>query len=311
MHFTLKQLRYVEAAGRLGSIAKAADELAISQSSITAAIDSLEFGLDYDMFVRTPAKGIQPTPSGIEALEMIRNFIHQTRQFESGLQSIGGDATGLVRIACYATAAPAFLPPILRDITVNFPSMSIQVLEGNMASIIQFLDEGRADLAFTYEEVTYSGHTFLPLFKAPPYALISVDDPLSRASYVTFQDLAPRPMVMLDLPRTKEYFLSLFEAHGVKANIAHTSRSAEIVRALVAGGFGYTVLNIKPQNAEGEMTRYKSIPIRAPYAKPHSFGIVTQTAARQPKIVTAFIERCQALQNNGAFENITVWDTDA
>ncbi len=64
MHFTLKQLRYVEAAGRLGSIAKAADELAISQSSITAAIDSLEFGLDYDMFVRTPAKAFNPPHQG-------------------------------------------------------------------------------------------------------------------------------------------------------------------------------------------------------------------------------------------------------
>jgi DNA-binding transcriptional LysR family regulator len=310
LHFTLKQLRYVEAAGRLGSIAKAADELSISQSSITAAIDSLEFGLDYDIFVRTPAKGIQPTPSGIEALAMIRNFIHQARQFEAELQSIGGDATGLVRIACYATAAPAFLPPILSDITENFPSMSIQVLEGNMASIIQFLDEGRADLAFTYEEVTHSGHTFLPLFQAPPYALISVNDPLSERPFVTLADLAPKPMVMLDLPRTKEYFVNIFESNGVKPNIAHSSRSAEIVRALVAGGFGYTILNIRQPNSDGENTRYKTVPIRDTISRRHSFGIVTQTGARQPKIVTAFIDRCLSLQNNGAFKEITVWDTN-
>ena len=42
MNFTLKQLRYVEATGRLGSIANAATELNISQSSISAAIGALE-----------------------------------------------------------------------------------------------------------------------------------------------------------------------------------------------------------------------------------------------------------------------------
>ena len=40
--FTLKQLRYIEAAARTGSIANAAQELNISQSSITAAIDNFE-----------------------------------------------------------------------------------------------------------------------------------------------------------------------------------------------------------------------------------------------------------------------------
>ena len=113
MNFTLKQLRYVEAAGRLGSIAKAAEEQAISQSSITAAIDALEHELDYHIFVRTPAKGIRPTPTGQEALQMIRGFINHSRHFEADLASVGSDETGVVRIGCYGTAAPAFLPPIL------------------------------------------------------------------------------------------------------------------------------------------------------------------------------------------------------
>ena len=42
LNITLKQMQYVEAAGRLGSIAKAAKEIGISESSISAAIDSLE-----------------------------------------------------------------------------------------------------------------------------------------------------------------------------------------------------------------------------------------------------------------------------
>lgn len=305
MNFTLKQLRYVEAAGRLRSIAKAAAELSISQSSITAAIDSLESGLDYDLFVRTPAKGIEPTPAGVDALHLIRNFIHEAHQFESEIQSVGGDAAGLVRIACYATAAPAFLPPILRDITERFPQMSVQILEGNMESIVGFLDEGKADLAFTYPKVLNAQHDFLPLFRPPPFALISVDDPMSRQPSVSLGDLAQKPMVLLDLPLTRDYFVSLFQQAGHTPNIAHSTRSAEIARALVSGGFGYTILNIRPQHHQDENARFRAVPIEEE-TEVYWFGIATVASVRRPKIVQAFLDNCKLLQDNGAFDGLSV-----
>lgn len=310
MNFTLKQLRYVEAAGRLGSIAEAARELSISQSSITAAIDALEFGLEYDLFQRTPAKGIQPTPAGIKALEIVRSFLHESKQFEAELQSIGGNTSGIVRIACYATAAPAFLPPILRDLTENFPGMSIQVLEGNMAAVMGFLDDGRADLAFTYDVVTQSTHAFEPLFEAPPYAMISHSDPLSNAASVSFADLAEKPMVLLDLPHTRTYFETLFTRAGCRPTIAHTTRSAEIARALVGGGFGYTILNIRPPAAAEANAQFRCVPISGDVDRP-VFGIATAAVARLPTVVTAFIQRCKILKKNGDFDELTVWPTKA
>lgn len=306
MRFTLKQLRYVEAAGRLGSIAQAAKELAISQSSITAAIDALETTLDYDLFVRTPAKGIQTTPAGAEALRLIRSFIHQARHFEADLKSLGGDASGHVRIACYGTAAPAFLPPILQNITDKFPGMSVKVMEGNLKTIIEYLDEGRVDLVFTYDEPLNTDHAFTKLFVAPPYALINRDDPLSGRSSVSFAELTERSMVLLDLPHARDYFISLFEARGLHPQIAHTSRSAEIARALVAGGFGYTILNIRPPDYDEDRLRYRAVPIRDAEGG-QSFGIATLAGTRPPKIVQAFIDSCAELQQQGAFDSLTVW----
>ncbi len=305
LKFTLKQMRYVEAAGRLGSIAKAANELNISQSSITAAIDTLEQSLDFDLFVRTPAKGIQATPSGLETLQLIRGFIDQTRHFESELQSVGGDATGLVRIACYATAAPAFLPPILRAITEEFPNISIKLLEGNMARIMEFLMDGEADMVFTYEDAVDGRHDFQPLFAAPPYALIAVGDPLADLASISLAELADQPLVLLDLPMTLEYFTGMFEARGLRANIAHSTRSAEICRTLVASGFGSSILNIRPTEPLGEGALYRAVPIRDSSHAP-VFGIATMAGARQPKTVRAFLESCLRLKSTGAFSGITV-----
>jgi DNA-binding transcriptional LysR family regulator len=230
-------LRYVEAAGRLGSIAKAAVEVSISQSSITASIDALEASLDYALFVRTPAKGITPTSAGREALQLIRTYLNQTRQFESELQSQGGDDAGLVRIACYATAAPTFLPPILKSITENFPGISVKVMEGNMMAILDYLENGEVDLVFTYDRHVPPAQAFEPLFSAPPYALISKSDAASQLGSITFEQLSKKPMIMLDLPYTRDYFLELFRARGLEPELSHSTRSSGNCPGLGRGGF--------------------------------------------------------------------------
>ncbi len=295
----------METAGRLGSISKAAAELSISQSSITAAIDALEQSLDFDIFVRTPAKGIQATPAGLEALQLVRSFIDQSRHFEAEVQSVGGDATGLVRIGCYATAAPSFLPPVLKAITEEFPGISIKLLEGHMGRMVEFLEEGEADLAFTYDAALDTRHEFLPLFEAPFFALFPATDPMGHQSSVSLDELSKRPMVLLDLPLARDVFVDLFDSAGLTCNIAHTSRSSEICRTLVAGGFGYCLLNILPPDYREIDTPLRAVPLSGGIPGP-VFGIATMAGVRQPKTVRAFLDSCLTLKEKHAFDHITV-----
>lgn len=304
MNFTLKQLRYVEATGRLGSIANAAEELHISQSSVTAAISALENQLGFDLFIRTPAKGISVTPAGRETLKLIRKLIIQTRQFESELVGVGGDATGSVSISCYGTAAPSFLPPVLQTFQATYPDTSITFLEGNMDSTLAYLNNGEADLAFTYMNTLDERQDFIPLFEAPPFALLSVNDPLADRPSVSLAELARKPMILLDLPRTKEYFLGMFRNAGLKPNLIHSTRSTEIVRTLVYGGFGYSVLNICPPDYTKDDVKFRAVPI-ADQARVPVFGIATLSGTRQPRIVQAFITQCTELRDAGAFQMLT------
>lgn len=305
MRFTLKQLRYVEAAGRLGSIARAAQEQNISQSSITAAIDGLEREVGYDIFVRAPSKGIRMTPGGQETLRLIRGFIDQARHFDFDLKSVSGNPTGALRIACYATAAPSFLPPILKAFTEQYPDISIKLLEGNMETCMAFLNDGEADLAFIYDQVIEAPHEFIELFAAPPYVLIPAENPLSERASVTLEDVADLPMILLDLPHTREYFESVFAEVGLTPNIVHSSRSAEITRALVAGGLGYTILNICPPDYRAGDSRFRPVPLKGRPTTP-IFGIAAPKGTRQPSIVQTFVKLCLDLKQSGVFESITV-----
>lgn len=305
LSFTFKQLRYVEAAGRHGSIAAAALEQNISQSSITAAIDAIENQLGHDLFIRTPAKGIRSTPSGRETLDLIRGFLDQSKHFEGEIKSVGGRIIGSLRIACYAAAAPSFLPPILTSLKEYYPGVSITLLEGDMQTIIEYLERGEADIVFTYDQTTDGRHMFLPLFGAPPYAILATDNPLAEQDVVTFEQLSALPMILLDLPWTREYFVKMFQDRGLAPNIVHSTRSTEIVRALVTSGYGYSILNIRPPDFREGQNSYVVRPISGEVLIPQ-FGIATPATTRQPKMVQSVIDHCMALRDMGEFDPIVV-----
>jgi DNA-binding transcriptional LysR family regulator len=174
-----------------------------------------------------------------------------------------------------------------------------------MEATMIYLANGEADLAFCYDEMVEDGHDFTPLFGAPPYVLIAADEPLAQNSSVYLKELAEQPMIMLDLPRTKAYFTNMFEQFGMKPNIVHSTRSAEIARALVAGGHGYSLLNICPPDYRYDDTRFRVLPLRDKLSVP-TFGIVTLAGIRKPNIVQEFIEQCVDLKQDGAFDSIVV-----
>ena len=68
---------------------------------------------------------------------------------------------------------------------------------------------------------------------------------------LTPQDLAPHPMVLLDLPFSTDYFLDVFRPHGLRPKVVERTRDMGVMRAMVANGFGYSIANIRPQTRPG------------------------------------------------------------
>lgn len=303
--FTMKQLRYVEAAGRLGSIANAAGELNISQSSVTAAIDAFEQRVGYTIFSRMPAKGIVATPTGREVLTLVRGFLDQAQHFTSDLASIAGTSTGILRMACYVTVAPYVIPGMLRNFTRNNPGIRVDLREGDMVSINELLQNGEVDLACTYDDMLTERTPFLPLFEARPFAVLAADHPLALKQAVTLGELCEMPMVLLDLPATRDHFLELFQSHGLKPEISHSTRSAEIVRGLVAGGFGFSILNVcapdEVRGRSGFVCRPLAEEVRAP-----QFGVAYLDGIRMPRVVSCFLDQCRISREEGGFRHLTL-----
>lgn len=303
MHFTLKQLRYFDAALRTGSIAKAADEMNISQSSITAAINQMEDLIGLDLFRRIPAKGIVPTDEGRAVGARVADFMEQARTFENDLMSMAGTPSGNLHLACYAPSAPFILPRLLKKVTEAHPQIRIDLKEGDMPLISEFMSAGSVDLALTYRRSLPEGAPFLPLFRARPFALIPESWELANKAAVQLEELSDLPMIMLDLPTAQPYFKSIFERDGRPMNVTHTTKSSSVLRGLVAANFGFSILNIYGQTDRTGMAGYVARPILGDVEEP-LFGIAYTTASRRSPIVQAVLEIAENLAKNNAFADL-------
>jgi DNA-binding transcriptional LysR family regulator len=303
MHYTLKQLRYFDAAARTGSIANAASEMNISQSSITAAIDILEESLGFDLFRRMPAKGISPTLAGEEVARLVVQFLNQVRIFESDLMSLSGDPTGTLRIGCYVPTAPFILPRLLKEIRASHPSIRIALKEGDMDSIVALLNSGALDVALTYQISMPKTMPFIPLFSARPYILLPDTSPLAKNDQIEMAELGNMPMIMLDMPSARQYFSSLYQDCGMKPTLVHSTKSSDVIRALVAGNFGYSILNICGPNDRASRNGYVCVPIAGDIQEP-LYGLAYTKSIRRPAIVQAVLDICETLAATGIFDDL-------
>jgi len=303
MGFTLKQLRYFEAALRNGSIATAAVEMNISRSSITAAIDLIEKSVNADLFRRVPAKGIVPTEIGLAVGERVTAFLEQEKLFQADLKSITGDPTGTLRLGCYAPAASFILPPILSQIAQVYPGIRIDIVEGDMDKLTKLVLSGAVDLTMMYEYGPASSLLFEKLFEAPPWALLPLSYPLASHCEVTLSELAPLPMILLDLTTTQNYFTSLFTDLGLQPNVVHSTKSSSVIRGLVANEMGYSILNICGPHDRDQTNGYRAAAIKDACLAP-AFGIAFAPSLEGSVIVSAVREIGRELAGQGAFDHL-------
>ncbi|MFI7610272.1 LysR family transcriptional regulator [Nonomuraea terrae] len=244
--FTLVQLRYFAAAAELGSMTSAARELMVSQSAVSTAVAQLEKELGVQLLLRHHARGLSLTAAGAAFLRELRGYLAHTEELAEAARSAGQVLIGRLTIGCFATLGPFELPRLLSACERDHPEIEVSVIEAEHATLKQALRAGRCELALMYGYDLDDDIESVRMGTAPAYALVAKDHPLARHGKVRLADLAGEPMVLLDLPHSRDYFEHLVASAGFTPDVRHRTTGFETVRALVANGLGWSVLNQKP-----------------------------------------------------------------
>lgn len=246
--FTLVQLRYFVAAAERSSMTAAARELLVSQSAISTAIAQLERELGVQLFLRHHARGLTLTHAGIAFLREVREFLTHAAELENVARGAGGDLVGELHVGCFTTLAPFHLPALVSAVERSHPSMSLRVSEREHSGLKAALRSGECELSVMYGYDLEDDLDRVVLSRLRPYALVAPDHSLAHRKRVRLRELVDRgPMILLDLPHTRDYFVdTVAEAAGVAPQIRHRTPGFETVRSFVAHGHGFAILNQLP-----------------------------------------------------------------
>jgi DNA-binding transcriptional LysR family regulator len=287
---SLRQLRYVCEVSRLGSVQAASKALNISQSSILAAIALAEGEIGSRIFQRRPGRGVQMTRSGERFVSAARVMLAAGMEFDRAIGDLSDRVPKVLRIGCFEPFGALFMPELLRSYVDQFGDVEIDLLEGDQVQLQDWLNEGLIDLAVLYDIGPINTGTMTKICKVPAHALVSADDPLAARDAVWLTEIATRPFVLLDMPQTATYLLTLFDILAKRPEVRFRTRSYETVRSAVASGFGMSVLNMRPI---GRATTDGSGIVRLPILDelpPPSVTILDLYGDAKPLFVRLFIE---------------------
>ncbi|WP_324785192.1 LysR family transcriptional regulator [Streptomyces sp. H51] len=250
--FTLVQLRYFLVAAECGSLTVASARLHIAQSAVSAAIHNLERDLGVQVFVRRRGRGLTLTPAGQRLQQQARDLLSRAQEIEREARGEGETLHGPVAVGCFVTLAPYFLPALFSECTVRYPGIEIDVVEAETEQLATALRAGRLDFALTYDLglATEPDLSAESVAQAPPHVIVAAGHRLAGRDRVELTELADEPMVLLDLPHSRDYFRSLLAAAGVTPDVRYRTQSYETVRSLVSRGLGYSVLNQRPATSQ-------------------------------------------------------------
>ena len=293
LRFTLRQLEYLVAVGEAGSIAEAANQLNVSSPSISAAISQLEQEFGVQLFVRKPAHGLSLSSAGRSFLNEAKLLLRQSHNLYNVAHELQHELSGTLSVGCMVTLAPVIGPELCKSFMDAHPGVRIDLQEGSHDDLLRRLSNVEIDIALSYDLARPEKVTFEPLSELTPHAVVSASSPLARHATLSLKQLADEPMVLLDLPHSAQYFLSLFEAHGLKPNVIARSGNQDVIRTMVANDYGYTILAVRPRSTIAmDGRKLKTIGLAEQHA-PTRIGVMTLAGTVKPRMLQAFEEHCR------------------
>jgi DNA-binding transcriptional LysR family regulator len=302
VNFSLRQLAYFIAAADTGSITLASKRANISQPAITTAISHIERELGVQLFLRHHAQGLSLTAAGRALLRDSKQLMKQAEGLYVAAADISQQLRGELSVgwfSTFSTLAPILMPELVQSFLKAFPGTGIRSMEGHQEHLVESLRAARIEVAITYDLQIRDDIAFVPLATLPPYALLGAMHPLSREPSVKLAQLAPLPMVLLDMPMSREYFLALFMRERLEPKVAWSSPNFDVVRSMVANGMGYTLANVRPRaDLALDGRRLYGVPLSGD-PPPMRLGLATLKQLKKTRLVEAFERHCQQSVSEG------------
>ena len=238
----LYHLRYFITLAHLEHYTKAAEQLLITQPSLSSAISSLEKELGVSLFEKN-GRNVVLTKSGKmffaaveESLEILDSNIKTLKSISNG--------EGIIDLAFLRTLGSDFVPDITSTFLQAYSEKEIKFhfYTGVTGDIIQGLKDGKYDIAFCSMIKEEHNIEFIPIAKQELVLIVPADHPLADKDTIDLIETIPYSQIFF----TKKSGLrpiidDLFKQIGKQPKIGYEVEEDQVIAGLVSKNFGIAV----------------------------------------------------------------------
>ncbi|MDM9620810.1 LysR family transcriptional regulator [Rhizobium sp. S96] len=298
MVFTLRQIQYFVAVAEQGSVTRAAQNLSISQSSVTEALKELETDLGVELFDRHP-RGLSITHNGHQFLRHATKILASVSDARGSFSGKQNELSGKLNIGVTSLVAGYVLSDLLARYRRACPGVEVSAIEDNGGYLEHLLVGGELDVAvMVISNLRDRMALQAEILETSPYRLwLPLGHPLVSADIISIADIAREPLIMLTVDEIEENTGKLLSALGARPHVAFRTRSVEAVRSLVATGAGVALLPdlvYRPWSLEGDRIESRDVSGSLPVVQ---VGMVWRKGSSLPQAARDFVGIAEAMRS--------------
>jgi len=290
----LRQIRYFIAAAEAESVSRAAQELGISQSAITAAIQALEYETGASLFVRH-AKGVRLTHEGHQLALHARRIMAAVADARRAVSARPEAMSGDLNLGVTHMVSGYYLADLLARFRRGFPRVDVRVVEDERTYLEHLLVNGELDVGLLLVSNLQDRQALESevLVRSPWRIWLPEGHALAAGNVLALADLAAEPLITLAVDELTETTTAYWQRQGLTPNIVLRTASVEAVRSLVGMGVGLAALPdmaYRPWSLEGDRLEARELSDPIPTV---DVGLVWRRGAPLRPTASQFLDMCR------------------
>ncbi|MCC2190420.1 LysR family transcriptional regulator [Fusicatenibacter faecihominis] len=237
----LRVLRYFLTVAREQSFTKAAEQLNITQPTLSRQLAALEDELGAKLFDRG-GRSITLTNEGVllkrRALEIVDLEDKIVSEFKGNSESIEGK----IAIGCGEFMAVETLAKICKRYREKYPLVQFALHTGTADAILDRMNKGLIDIGLFLEPVSTEGMDYIRIQGSDHWVVtMRADDPLAAKEFITKKDLLGLPLILPERTNVQSELANWFGKDFSRLNIVFTSNLGTNAGIMAVNGLGYPV----------------------------------------------------------------------
>ena len=242
INITIEQIKYFLAIKKFKGFSIAAEELCISQSSLSKQIKSLESELNTILFDRA-SRVTKLTTAGEDFYKYAEKFLEDYNNIIQGMKKHSLSKKSHLRLGTIAVLSQYGLTSTIASFKKKYPNININIFEDENDAILNMLVKSEIDFAIV-RDFNLSSNSFdiTPLSKDELVVVTSNNHPFTKKKYISFADLKDENFIIGAKSSVYDICVKECTKLGFTPNIIHNISKIETILGLVSEGLGITLI---------------------------------------------------------------------